>query len=173
MLKYFELQHWDKIYFYLPYERLYNWGSESDGFFMPVIRFRWAHVYECVCVCVCVAPVLVYLCVCVCVCACVCVEAGEGGFIINQGPSLSVRAAQTPWLNDWKWAVIMGCQSSPWHPPCSSISWVHVVPSAAPHPDCHHLPPSLITYILVSYLLLHNPYFTITQIWNHCHWDSF
>lgn len=45
----------------------------------------------------------------------------------------------------------MGCQSSHWHPLCSSISWVHVLPSAAPHPDCHHLPPSLITYIGVTY----------------------
>lgn len=31
--------------------------------------------------------------------ACV-LEEIEGGFIINQSPSLSVRAAHTPWLND-------------------------------------------------------------------------
>lgn len=31
--------------------------------------------------------------------ACV-LEEIEGGFVINQSPSLSVRAAHTPWLND-------------------------------------------------------------------------
>lgn len=53
--------------------------------------------------------------------ACVRVRASEGGeqtFIINQSSFVSLMAAHTPWLNDWKWAIIMGCQSSRWHPLC-------------------------------------------------------
>lgn len=48
---------------------------------------------------VCVLVRVLYLHICVYVDVCV-LEEGEGDFIINQGPSLSVRAAHTPWLND-------------------------------------------------------------------------
>lgn len=68
----------------------------------------------------------------------VCFRMG-GGFIINQDPSLSMKA-HTTWLNDRKLAIIKACQSSSLHPLCSSITWIHVLPSAAPLPDCHHSP---------------------------------
>lgn len=43
--------------------------------------------------------VSVHACLGLSVCVCV-LDGGKGGFIINQGPSLSVRAAHTLWLND-------------------------------------------------------------------------
>lgn len=126
----------------------------TDRFVMPVISM---------CTCMRALPVhvhthlAVFVFACVFVYLCACVLEGGGGFIINQDPSLSVRAAHIPWLNDWKWGVIMGCQSSPWHPLCSSISWVHVLPLCCTTPRLLSL--TIITYFTYIWV----PHYTTTS----------